>query len=494
MSRRGRPPHPDVLTPREWEVLALLREGLSNPEIADRLGISRDGVKFHVSEILTKLGVASREEAAAWSAASGRRRPWWALALAPIGVAWRKAGWALGGAMLVATVAGLGLLAVLLWRGGGGAPLDMAGSASPVVIQMPTPRPGQIGLRASWLAPSQGWVGGASCQGEGTSRVCAVQGFILVTEDGGNTWTEQYRGDLVPVQLQFVDTERGMALAYPVRQFADGKCAVSGAVDFCEGPAHILITTDGGQHWTDSYSLDAGIALFALAEGDDWIVTRDCPAATACPFRLHRSSDDGRSWTETELPVQGFSLSISRPTKDDAWVYGTAGSTASLAVTHDGGSTWRLVSAPSAGGPTKLYFIDASQGWALLGDGAAAGSQPKEVFGTHDGGQTWTHLAGTLLWPPTTPTTGTLSIGGYVGPMVFTSSTDGWMVLARLGLLHSVDGGISWVPEYVNGDGLDDVQFANPQRGWVVSFGLILATDNSGSSWRLVPVPTVQNP
>ncbi len=51
MGRRGRPRHPDILTPREWEVLALLREGLSNPEIAERLGISRDGVKFHVSEI-----------------------------------------------------------------------------------------------------------------------------------------------------------------------------------------------------------------------------------------------------------------------------------------------------------------------------------------------------------------------------------------------------------------------------------------------------------
>jgi DNA-binding CsgD family transcriptional regulator len=66
MNRRGRPPYPDVLTPRQWEVLALLREGLSNEQIALRLGISVDGVKFHVSEILSKLGVTSRNEAAAW--------------------------------------------------------------------------------------------------------------------------------------------------------------------------------------------------------------------------------------------------------------------------------------------------------------------------------------------------------------------------------------------------------------------------------------------
>lgn len=66
MRRRGRPPHPDVLTPREWEVLALLRRGLTNQQIADRLGISRDGAKYHVAEIMSKLRVGSRAEAAAW--------------------------------------------------------------------------------------------------------------------------------------------------------------------------------------------------------------------------------------------------------------------------------------------------------------------------------------------------------------------------------------------------------------------------------------------
>lgn len=51
------------LTPREREVLALMVEGLKNPEIAKRLTISRSTAKAHVSNILSKLDAATRMEA-----------------------------------------------------------------------------------------------------------------------------------------------------------------------------------------------------------------------------------------------------------------------------------------------------------------------------------------------------------------------------------------------------------------------------------------------
>lgn len=59
------------LTEREEEVLELMVEGLSNPDIAERLVVSRSTVKFHVSNILSKLGVSSRTEAVSMALREG---------------------------------------------------------------------------------------------------------------------------------------------------------------------------------------------------------------------------------------------------------------------------------------------------------------------------------------------------------------------------------------------------------------------------------------
>jgi NarL family two-component system response regulator LiaR len=53
------------LTPREQEVLSLMVEGLTNPDIAERLVVSRSTAKAHVSNILSKMGVSNRAEAIA---------------------------------------------------------------------------------------------------------------------------------------------------------------------------------------------------------------------------------------------------------------------------------------------------------------------------------------------------------------------------------------------------------------------------------------------
>jgi DNA-binding CsgD family transcriptional regulator len=68
------PRHAGALTKREEEVLRLISAGLSNPEIADRLVISRKTAAHHVSNLLSKLGLRNRAEAVAYAARMGVRR------------------------------------------------------------------------------------------------------------------------------------------------------------------------------------------------------------------------------------------------------------------------------------------------------------------------------------------------------------------------------------------------------------------------------------
>ena len=69
-ARRARPGGVE-LTPRETEVLALVRAGLANKQIARRLGITERTVKAHLTSAFARIGVSDRTQAALWAERHG---------------------------------------------------------------------------------------------------------------------------------------------------------------------------------------------------------------------------------------------------------------------------------------------------------------------------------------------------------------------------------------------------------------------------------------
>ncbi len=120
-----------TLNGRQEEILRLITGGKTNPEIAEMLGMTLDGAKWNVSEILTKLGFASREDAAAyfrWRQQPGRRLARWSRGL----LALPAAKWVAGSAIAAAAAGGV---ALGLFLSGGGDDSSVAAPVPPFVLE-----------------------------------------------------------------------------------------------------------------------------------------------------------------------------------------------------------------------------------------------------------------------------------------------------------------------------------------------------------------------
>lgn len=138
--RRGRPPHPDVLTPAEWRVLGEVRTGATNAEIAVRLGISVSAVKYHVGNMLAKLNLEDRHQLAAWRPRLERRRLRGLLSVpVGLGVLGRPFAWAGVGTALAGGVATVAVVLVVLARGDGADVTLVPATATPVTQTVTAP-------------------------------------------------------------------------------------------------------------------------------------------------------------------------------------------------------------------------------------------------------------------------------------------------------------------------------------------------------------------
>jgi photosystem II stability/assembly factor-like uncharacterized protein len=209
---------------------------------------------------------------------------------------------------------------------------------------------------------------------------------ILVTEDGGGTWVEQYRETSPQAFLDGFDAwDSGTFIAYgdPME----------------DGRFRVLLTEDGGQTWTPSttgpLALESGEASFA-ASGTGvrtlgglraWIVT----GGTKDMARVFWSEDTGQTWTAVTTPVAAkgtgagaFSVSF-REDGTGVIVGGDflardVGGTANAAWSSDFGKTWH----PSEEGPRgqRAGSVAVGNGWFL-----ATGQTGTDV--SRDGGKTW---------------------------------------------------------------------------------------------------------
>ncbi len=123
MGRRRKRGDATELTAREQEVFALIRDGQTNNQIAERLEITLETAKHHVSEILSKLNVPTREAAAEWTR---EKHGWWER-LGALGLIAKVA----LSAGAVATLVGLGILAWATASGDWGSDFEESAAIAP---------------------------------------------------------------------------------------------------------------------------------------------------------------------------------------------------------------------------------------------------------------------------------------------------------------------------------------------------------------------------
>jgi DNA-binding CsgD family transcriptional regulator len=162
------PPAKSALTPRQREVLELVARGKTNFELAQALGLSLEGAKYHVREILGRLGANSREEAVAlWARERSGHRRW------PM--------------VLVAAVAGVGVVAGVVAL----VVVTLPAKESPAVeagVAAPTAAPPACGLPTPGITSGIG--GGAGPFWFPFVRLNGIT-YTLIPEGDGPTGVQQ---------------------------------------------------------------------------------------------------------------------------------------------------------------------------------------------------------------------------------------------------------------------------------------------------------------
>lgn len=286
------------------------------------------------------------------------------------------------------------------------------------------------------------------------------KGAIVATADGGLTWIRQDSGTTLDLSsVSFCDTLHGWAL---------GSADVYGS-----DTQALLVTTNGGITWTPQ-DPNTDYPLHDVCAIDP----SQAVAVGAYYFNGHaivmRTTDGGSSWQQTlETTVTDPSyertvlLSVDFADATHGWAVGehdtlAGGQRGSVYVTTDGGATWTMQDAGTAGVMLGVEAIDSTHACAVGWSG---------VTRTTDGGSTWSNPG----------------IGSKLRDVDFVDATHGWAVGDYMEFLRTTDGGATWADISSGWDvsAYDVVEFTDALHGWIgTSSARLTDTSNGGSSLR----------
>ncbi len=321
-----------------------------------------------------------------------------------------------------------------------------------------------------------------------TTHAWAVgdNGVILISTDGGLTWSVQTSGTTANLySVTFDGTANGW---------------ITGA------GGTLLMTTDGGSNWT---AINSGVShdLYGFSKAgstNSWVVGSlsllsssngtsysenssglvSLPTLTAISFQnandgvavgfagtILKTNDGGDTWKycrrgKTQTSEEWFTdVNFADDTIGFASGYmGIPPYQGIVARTFDGGTTWEIVDVTGMNELFKLTVVNADTSFVVGGNTAAR---------TIDGGATWTELV-------------SLSTIDPLYGIDFTDGSNGWVVGHDGQILHTTDGGNTWTNLSADTltDILYDITFVNATTGWTVGFGgVIYKTVDAGVTW-----------
>jgi hypothetical protein len=362
----------------------------------------------------------------------------------------------------------------------------------------PTPTPSSVpAIGVSEVAFSDavhGWAVGSSCVD--STQTCTL--LVDETSNAGASWSR-------PIALGHYPEEGspGGSPATPLN------IRFLGANIWVSGPG-IYESHDGGLLWKRVFG--SPVEAFEPADGTAWAIagcTIADPSASCVLFTSPIGSDVwSRAAVQPPIGIAAYSAQywvsvlLERAPNGVAFVTGGSpqpGSQPWVAITRDDGATWRRSLLPCTFGIAGLRSPDGTTVWLLCGGGGGAGSGPKAVYVSVDGGTSWEERANVVSDPPV----GIISGAGYANGLALTDGGIALISSSRAGIIRSVDGGRIWSDAGTNatcllqGNGVDELWLLTTGVGWALEENddggpqcpLLIRTTNAGLTWNSERAP-----